>query len=92
MRSPFIKDNCKQNYDGRLCKAVVTSVNSKAKTFDVLMSWGDPMLNIPFDKFNYELSLGNKIVNMINDKYELNLLTVDAAHMTDDIDDLIADF
>lgn len=36
------------------------------------------------------MTKGNEIVNMINEKYNLNLFTVDSAAMTEDIDNLLS--
>ena len=49
--SPKVGDICNQTYDGRLAKAKVIAVNTD-DTFDVVMSFGATMHNIPFNKFN----------------------------------------
>lgn len=89
MAVPQLDNFCETLFDGRNCFAKVIKVDSHLKTFDVKMSFGEMMYNIPFDKFKYSPDLGNLIVNMIEDKYKLGLFTVDASAMTDDINNLI---
>ena len=91
MRTPKVNDFCKVLYDGRECRAVVTSVHSDKKTFDATTSFKDNMYNIPFDEFTYSPDLGNMIVNSIELEFGLGLKTVDAIDMTAFINGIISE-
>jgi hypothetical protein len=80
-------DFCKVLYDNRDVTARVTGVNDGS--FDVETSFGEPMYNIPLDKYRREFDLGCQIVNMINEKYNLDLMTIDSAEMSNDINDML---
>jgi hypothetical protein len=86
-RKPQVGDFCEVNYDGRICNAKVTDVTDA--TFDVKTSFGQPMYNIPIEKFKYKPSLGSIIVNMLNEEYSLDLKTVDSFSMSERVDELI---
>lgn len=88
-REPKVGDFCTQNYDGRICQCKVYKVDNEKRVFHVLTSFDQYMGNIPFDKFNYAPDLGNLIVNLIQEKYKVDLMTIDAIGMTDDINSLL---
>lgn len=84
---PEVGHFCEVLYDGRICFAKVTE--AREDSFDVITSFKQEMFNIPNDKFKYSPDLGTLIVNMANREYGLNLYTVDAAAMTDDVNKLL---
>lgn len=88
MRTPKVGNFCKVLYDGRECRAVVTSVHKNI--FDVTTSFNENMYNIPFEKFQYSPDLGNMIVNAIEVEFKLGLKTVDAIGMTELINSIIS--
>lgn len=84
-----INSFCEILYDGRLSKSKVININDELKTFDVITSFNEKCYNIPFYKYKPIISLGNEIVNSIEKEFNLSLMTVDAAAMTDCIDIII---
>lgn len=87
---PQVNQFCKVIYEGRLVNAKVTSVTDSH--FDVLLSFGESMSNIPNSKFRgAEPDLGSMIINLINKDLNLNLKTVDAASFSEDINALIVE-
>ena len=91
MRTPKENDCCQVLFEGQQINAKVIRVDNEAKTFNVLNQYGQPQLNIPFDKFNYVETLGNQIVNILEKEYSLDLKTVDAMEMSELVDEIIFD-
>ena len=89
MRTPKINDFCQVTYDGRLSNAIVIEVDSDKKMFTAQTSYKAKMYDIPFEKFIPMPDLGGIIINMLNEKYSLNLYTVDSMAMNSDINDIL---
>lgn len=85
MKKIELNNFCEVDFDGRKCVAKVTHVNNQTQVFSVVTSFGEPMYNIPFDKFTESPNFGTLIINMLNAKYNLDLMTIDSFSMSEDI-------
>ena len=89
---PKIGNYCNVNYDGRLMLARIEKVNEPAQTFDIKTISGNGMYNISFDRFKYVEPPSTKIVNIVNEKFGLNLLTVDSFAMDEMIVKILKEY